>query len=752
MPYLRLATDNNSTAGRPDELSQDPISQQSDEQASDASELERYRPRLNLKINSRPRKRIRAINISLFRMPEQRHLPPDSMPHQQVNPSYSDGFEGKEATPTGLYMPVKRPARRRGSYQKITIRLSELTIVSEKPSEKVQVEPHRRLRKNLRRRRENTTFNTHGDVVNASVDGGEREASVQAPDLEYNPLDSAEFERNQDHMLVDCQQEETEAGLKVPEELYESPLRNMQERNTPRTATSEGQMSETPTHIPLKWKQSAIRGAKTAKDKIPEIRKFTSQRPIEATTRSEELRICQQLSLASAQKRTPARARTESLEVARELMMVSVQRRPAALNSDGEDSDGEEDSERESAESYSESGNEDEDESEEDEVLTPEDGSESGEETDEKEAEPPIQQEMDIEDDRSMDYCPGPIRDDSKARYEQRQLSANSKITKDTEAEQKLLDYGYKGIDTCIDDHLDQLKVLQQTASQVLLQMEVSNYLRTPIWVNESLSDNDNQGVPKINDIPMGKPSSQQSPLLPNSGHSEHPDSSWRPRLPDTSDLAIEPEEEIADNPTPMPLPNNKDLRRQPSRRYSRFEIQLTMARSRRTSPIPESEATSVHDSQGSVILGNSQRRIRRSSADTIPETQLNDMPETPETRTFIAPQTSYMQRAIGQLSQPILRSNLTRTKSMPAHAFCAQPERDSDTMMAGGTTMTAAFQHRVSPAKSACRMPSLMEEISSQEKSLKTLTRHASLNMGTMPGSARKRMGFLRLKPPFLR
>ncbi|PMD36090.1 hypothetical protein L207DRAFT_515817 [Hyaloscypha variabilis F] len=50
---------------------------------------------------------------------------------------------------------------------------------------------------------------------------------------------------------------------------------------------------------------------------------------------------------------------------------------------------------------------------------------------------------------------------------------------------------------------------------------------------------------------------------------------------------------------------------------------------------------------------------------------------------------------------------------------------------------MSAAFHHTVSPPKSGS---SLLEESPAQEKTLKALTKQASLSMGTMPGSARKR------------
>ena len=102
--------------GRQAELSQEPISQQAHEHESDKGEREHRNPSVRMKINNLPRKRIGAIDISLFRMPKNRSPLTVTRVQQQAN-SCSDGFEGQEAAPTGVYMPVKRPARRFEPYQ-----------------------------------------------------------------------------------------------------------------------------------------------------------------------------------------------------------------------------------------------------------------------------------------------------------------------------------------------------------------------------------------------------------------------------------------------------------------------------------------------------------------------------------------------------------------------------------------------------------------------------------------------------------
>jgi hypothetical protein len=83
--------------------------------------------------------------------------------------------------------------------------------------------------------------------------------------------------------------------------------------------------------------------------------------------------------------------------------------------------------------------------------------------------------------------------------------------------------------------------------------------------------------------------------------------------------------------------------------------------------------------------------------------------------------------------------------------------------LMVGDISMTQAFNHTLyrnpltagsanmsSPVKAMSRLPTLTEETPDQMKSLKTLTRQASLGLGTVPESARKRMVSLPFTPPF--
>jgi len=81
----------------------------------------------------------------------------------------------------------------------------------------------------------------------------------------------------------------------------------------------------------------------------------------------------------------------------------------------------------------------------------------------------------------------------------------------------------------------------------------------------------------------------------------------------------------------------------------------------------------------------------------------------------------------------------MARTKSLPAHMFNAQLQINP-LLMASSITMSQAFNHTMSPTKSGSRRPNLIEEMSSPAKSLRSLTRQASFQLGTRPGSARRR------------
>lgn len=189
-------------------------------------------------------------------------------------------------------------------------------------------------------------------------------------------------------------------------------------------------------------------------------------------------------------------------------------------------------------------------------------------------------------------------------------------------------------------------------------------------------------------------------------------------------------------------------------------------------------------DSQGSTILGGNQPLFARTDSHLVPniskkrgDSQLSDhqssvaIPETqfevePEPgarecqQSYIPETVSYFSRASQQLKEPVTSGRLSRTKSTPARMAFFGPGNDDPELMAGGISMEEAFAYspsKTSPVKPSsfrtpARLPTLLEEKSSGQKSLRRLTREASLGLGTMPGTGRKRNMSLPFVPPFKR
>ncbi|KUJ16351.1 uncharacterized protein LY89DRAFT_80611 [Mollisia scopiformis] len=147
----------------PLEVSQDPVSQLSE----DESESGHHRKHIvKSKITKRRHKGLGLIDTSQFRLPKP--LSPRSRSDYLRTPSYSDGFEGREATPIGRTMPIRRPAYRKEAVHRIAVRLSELTLVTEKPSL-----PSKSTRSHYRKKNELQSAvhsQAQPDIVNAQIE------------------------------------------------------------------------------------------------------------------------------------------------------------------------------------------------------------------------------------------------------------------------------------------------------------------------------------------------------------------------------------------------------------------------------------------------------------------------------------------------------------------------------------------------------------------------------------------------------
>lgn len=591
---------------------------------------------------------------------------------------------------------------------------------------------------------------------NAPGRPGRQESSAQPSDPRHYSLDNAEVEDHQDQMLIDGLIREMDSDVRVPKGHRQQPKYVLQKQNTA-SIPNIGEMFETSPILvsPLKHKQSNVHDGRTNSENLPQSQKPATQRPQEPRAGAANVRVFQQLAATSAKKQSPFRARTESLEVAQELMMVSVQKRPRETKYDSDSSDEEGNSDRESVGSYSESEIEDEEASEDDGELTPADDSEQ-DRKDEGEAGSQQSEEEDMAtDDTGRDNGPRVlVRYSYQASSGSADAAVRPQVSTVAEAQQHL-PLPSRENEGIRDERIsDESRTTEQIAILALQALEAGGSADPGILPHGEacLPDICRSGI-KNKDIftssGSSKPNKSNTVQLGQAGDSE---SSWCPRIPETSGLAMEVDE-IVDSPTPAPQQSRQIVHRRTSRRSPDFgSQQLTMVRSRWNSPIPENESATVSDTQGSVELGAPRKILRRLISDEVPETQRERQQEIPETQLSFVPQLSFMERALGQLNEPMPKTNLSRTKPMQAHVFFAQQERDNVMMVAGGITMIEAFQHTVSPIKSGRRLPTLLEESSGQEQILKALTRQASLNLGTLPINAQNRTSSLRFKPPFLR
>ncbi len=731
--------------GRQAELSQDPISQLALEHESDKRQREHANSSVRMKFNKLPRKRIRAIDSSLFRMPKNRS--PLTVEHvqQQAN-SCSDGFEGKEAAPTGIYMPVKRPARRFESFQKITIKFNELTLVPEKPLDAFQGEQGHTRTSRMQCYKASPALRTHIDSENAPGDAEQVEPSMQPLLREHCLPDRADIELYKDQILKNVQEEETEAEPGASEEDH-SPTISLPEKNTLIVPRNVDKKSETHIRLvsPLERKQCAIQIENVASQKLQKALKPSSESIQWPLVGMEEFRISQQLVIASEKKQTTLRVRTERLEVAQELMMVSVQKRPTKSQYESDNSD--EGSEGNSAESYSGFEHQGAETSEEDEEeLTPEDDSEEDKNEIEEEESQETNEDVTPAEKRGL-YLPDPVCTGFQSSHGTAVTLVNPNAGVVAEGRQRLflIDEERAGPrdNTVINPLLD----LQRMASQGLQVLSPSS--QRPL----SLPGIDGPGSKGNATIVTGTGFQQN---YPHRGHlgDRNLDKSWHPHFPIRSGLALEVDEEIDDSATPSPVKNSQGLRCYSSRRLSRTGIkQLTMVRPRRNSPMPENESQNSYKAQESVELGDPQRIAHHSPSDAVLETQTSNQPEIPETQFLTESQNTYLEKALGQLREPIDRPSLNRIKSMPAQVFFAQQEQSGDAI-AGGFTMLGGFQRPISPVQTTYQMPTVLEGSANVEKSLSALTRKANLNMGILPGnSRRKRATSLQLtRPPFIR
>ena len=188
--------------------------------------------------------------------------------------------------------------------------------------------------------------------------------------------------------------------------------------------------------------------------------------------------------------------------------------------------------------------------------------------------------------------------------------------------------------------------------------------------------------------------------------------------------MSMEVEEDIVDagSPSREQTRSRNTIRRLSSSRNSGTGSHpLTIVRSRPSSPSPNPLFTSLQDSQGSIILGEPPRVLRRPSGISIPEIRFGDDSEVLETRfTFVPPPIGYFDQVRRGLAESNPRLNpLTRTSSMPMQMHTIYRPNP---LMVGHISMTQGFNYTLcrnpltagsanmlSPIRPKSRLPALM-------------------------------------------
>lgn len=234
---------------------------------------------------------------------------------------------------------------------------------------------------------------------------------------------------------------------------------------------------------------------------------------------------------------------------------------------------------------------------------------------------------------------------------------------------------------------------------------------------------------------------------------------SWRPRRPKTSNLPLEVDEEILDGPNPTLIypEGQKEIRQFDERSSGTRSRCLPVIQSRGSSPVAAVHFPSSRDSQGSIELGDSQilAAVQTSLPSSIPETQVEDQQMTLEehsSQQFLAPQASYFDFASQQLG--LFRNlNPERMRSMPTTKYMRQNEQKPLLMAAGGIAYSESFRDNlVSPSKSRNSSEPVGLDTSYQKISLAVLTRRASISLGSIPCTSKRREVSLHFVPPFKR
>ncbi|KAF4632273.1 hypothetical protein G7Y89_g5854 [Cudoniella acicularis] len=739
------------------EMLEDPISQLSSQEQQPE---QRKRKIVKTKITFKPSKGFKMVDQSKFRMPKPITVSPNTSRPLRRSPSYSDGFEGKEAEPIGRVMAVRYSGRRQYPVERTSIHIPELTIVREKHiEEEVRNKPKKR-------RQQRKADETAEDPM--LIDNDENEG------LKGDSDNNRQHYKDQGSHIV--QQEEqgkvelaTSNGVIRPrssEDISHPPVqaapkvhkqKSSKCRSTMSVNSSEGARSDAkirgnsigPLEQPdSRLQANALLSTKQQADDSP--RKKAS-----VTDPSGILRTFKHSTARSTPKSQIRTAEQEEIIASQQLMMVVV---PRLIESD--DSEDTEDGEDSEEDEEDEAGDEDEDIEEDEEVeerenVEPEDQVRSHEEKiHENICEVQCKdnntsdQESDSESERSLSV------EEDEQQMSQREISApvvSDKMLEGNDehgpSEESFEDKGEDLGKNAAEETSPRL-VEGQIIITSLREHKIDNTVAEQS-LNKAHTEDDIFGAP-VQEFGQNDASQeivqQETSLLKSELDTQEVstwDSSWKPRRPRSNSVLIKVhEDDIVDSPTPAHFRERlEERRRHPSKRLGgRTHSSLTIVQSR-LSPDLDAIPTQTSYSGPSIGFGDPQTHFRPVERE-IPETQFEVGHEERESQESYVLTSSYFDRASQQLSDPLRISPLSRTKSMPFKAQIHPSNGNSEPLPASSSQLPIIIDSSTAstPFKTLHRLPSLYEKTSTQHKSLQFLNRKASIGLGTLPSGIKRR------------
>jgi hypothetical protein len=590
-------------------------------------------------------------------------------------------------------MPVKQPSRRERLVHRVAFPVNELTIVADREFEEVAAHEDEQRRASPQSRKKCGLVQMPAQEGVQTDDGDDASIYQQGVPISENG----------------------NGGLPL-DEAFSVVLGPQTLKIVPSDNSILG--SATATSSPLKRELMWV--GKLPQDSGPPASQRTPFKP------NDEFVPSQHLKMVSAMGNAPRRNNREELEISQQLSMVSIRKRAAGITERNEDSKS--DSEEQSGEgSFSDQESEEDDSSEQEE--------DEGDDTQQEASDPESEERKDH---RARSQNTGDELEQQTGRVEDSTMHLDLEQSPQHMAILHQIQLPKPNSKLSNAMHPQSASQLPPKATLVIhaagkrLDPESVITTRQQLYAKEATKSH------------SGVRSREQN----QNGHG-----SWRPQKPDQCLVAMEVEDN-SDSPTHLPPQTRKPRvrdqtnKRGTSRPGSR---PLTIAQSQSYITVPEDPQANFCNSQGSIILGDSQRLIRHSRSSTILEIQLDseaEQPEIPESQLSYDPKESYFERASHSLRLSVKRLNFHRTKSIPAglHLSSLAPN-----MKAGGSTLSGVLEHTISPNKKGIGLLPSMPERQSKRKVLTELTKQASIGFGTIPGSTRRRMVSLPFTPPFM-